>query len=285
MADSNSFTDLAQILGQASAARGQGNLQEGVFGLSQDQLKNNQWNSVLDAMLRQQAMNQTQQTLNQQRPGILAKQAVQGDFLANAQDAGVTGLPNGVPKIQFTGGLRPSMLSPGTRQLGATMAQNALTGTQSPAPNFQMPLPAPPTLTTPPQQGTLEKLLGGGSLLTGILGALTKSSGGGGGQGASAGGGPSAGNINIPDMIAALRNRGTTPEWRNTPGQASNGTIPGDVSDFGAQFGQGANAGGVDPALLAQLMGIEQGGGQFGGVAGDPYDPMNPEYDWGAGGG
>lgn len=60
-----------------------------------------------------------------QAPGQRASNAVRGDILANAQDASFSG-PSRVPKFEFSGGLRPSMFSGNTRQLGAAMSREAL---------------------------------------------------------------------------------------------------------------------------------------------------------------
>lgn len=59
-------------------------------------------------------------------PGQRASNAVRGDILANAQDAKLTGLSSRIPKFEFSGGLRPSMMSGNTRQLGQEMSRQAL---------------------------------------------------------------------------------------------------------------------------------------------------------------
>ena len=61
-------------------------------------------------------------------PGMNARNSVQGDLLANAQRARVTGPITGtrgnIPQI--TGGLSPALYSQNTRQLGADMSRRAL---------------------------------------------------------------------------------------------------------------------------------------------------------------
>lgn len=59
-------------------------------------------------------------------PGQRASNAVRGDILANAQDVKLSGLSSRIPKMSFEGGLRPSMMSGNTRQLGAEMSRAAL---------------------------------------------------------------------------------------------------------------------------------------------------------------
>ena len=69
----------------------------------------------LDLQRRQFALN---------APGQRASNAVRGDTLANAQDAQVSGTR--IPIPQISGGLRPSMFSGNTRQLGSDMSRQAL---------------------------------------------------------------------------------------------------------------------------------------------------------------
>jgi hypothetical protein len=58
-------------------------------------------------------------------PGQRASNAVRGDILAHAQDATFEG-GSRVPKFDFGGGLRPSMFSGSTRELGRNMSRQAL---------------------------------------------------------------------------------------------------------------------------------------------------------------
>jgi hypothetical protein len=59
-------------------------------------------------------------------PTARAKQVVMGDVMANVQDVNATGLPEGVPDINFEGGLRPSLLGPNSRAFGAELSRQAL---------------------------------------------------------------------------------------------------------------------------------------------------------------
>lgn len=59
-------------------------------------------------------------------PGQRASNAVRGDILANAQDVKLGGLSSRIPKMEFTGGLRPGLFSGNTRQLGSEMSRQAL---------------------------------------------------------------------------------------------------------------------------------------------------------------
>lgn len=58
-------------------------------------------------------------------PQQRASNAVRGDMLRNLQDVTVSA-PRGVNVTSFSGGLRPSVMSPETRQLGGVMTKEAL---------------------------------------------------------------------------------------------------------------------------------------------------------------
>lgn len=59
-------------------------------------------------------------------PGQRASNSVRGDILAGARDVKLGGLSSRIPKMEFSGGLRPSLFSGNTRQLGAAMSREAL---------------------------------------------------------------------------------------------------------------------------------------------------------------
>jgi hypothetical protein len=61
-----------------------------------------------------------------QAPGQRASNAVRGDILANGRDATFNGGSSRIPSFSFSGGLRPSMFSGNTRQLGQEMSREAL---------------------------------------------------------------------------------------------------------------------------------------------------------------
>lgn len=91
---------------------------------------------------------------NLQAPQMNALNAGRGDLLAGVQDVNFN-RPAGVPNGMMTGGTRPSLLSPQTRQLGQQMSRNALLSQMS-GPAF--------TPTPTPQSGktdTLLNILGG----------------------------------------------------------------------------------------------------------------------------
>lgn len=107
-------------------------------------------------------------------PGQRAGNSVRGDVLSNVQDAQVMGPVTGthgrVPTI--TGGLRPSLLSGNTRQLGADQSRQALLS-QMQGDNFdKLPPINIPQPTPLPQANAFDKILGGVGLAGGLLGGL-----------------------------------------------------------------------------------------------------------------
>lgn len=112
-----------------------------------------------------------------QAPQQRASNSVRGDTLANLQDAQINGpiVGTGGRVPQITGGLRPSLLSGNSRQLGQQMSRDALLQ-QMQGDKFD-PLPAinVPQITPPQQAGTFDKILGGVGLAGGIAGALDDS--------------------------------------------------------------------------------------------------------------
>lgn len=106
-------------------------------------------------------------------PGERAGNAVRGDILSSARDVAFSGLPNDIPNIQISGGLRPSMFSDSTRQLGALMSKDALAGQQKGdafAPLTYKPGPTAPTLTPPTNAGTLDDILNAAGTFSDLYG-------------------------------------------------------------------------------------------------------------------
>lgn len=221
-------------------------------------------------------------------PGQLAGQSVQGDVLANGQDASFSGLPSYVTKPTTTGGLRPSLLSDSSRALGSTMSRNALADATSGKYTDLPSLPSVPNATPLPEASRLQDLLaktgiaaGAGSAAGGILDALKKLlSGKGGGVSAPGGapsqpggyrrpgsqpGQPTSGNTgqhtgDFPDNLNNPTNptgSTNTDEWMGQwPEQGGPGDSPVDPSQFG---------GGSNPMDEYQQWLDQQGGGSGGG--------------------
>src|ERR1041385_732840 len=133
----------ATIAAQQAQARAQAKQQEAVLNHANDTVAQQGYATDKNTNLQALAAAQNSQNaraggiLNEQElalaaPGRRAANSVRGSILANAQDAGVTGLPKGVPNIQFTGGLRPSMFSGDTRALGQQMTREALLSQMAP---------------------------------------------------------------------------------------------------------------------------------------------------------
>lgn len=114
-------------------------------------------------------------------PGQLANDSVRGDILANSQDAQVSGLPSYIHVGNVSGGLRPSLLSGNSRQLGAKMSRDALTSSMTGDQTKFGALPTVPDATPLPEStGTdtaLQWASGAGTILDtlGRLGTSGKS--------------------------------------------------------------------------------------------------------------
>jgi hypothetical protein len=181
----------ATIAAQQAQARAQAKQQEALAQHANDTVAQAGYATDKNANLQALAAAQNSQNaraggiLNEQElalaaPGRRAANSVRGSILANAQDAGVTGLPKGVPNIQFTGGLRPSMFSGDTRALGQQMTRDALLSQMAPQVTpysdmkpldvssiTSMKAPGPTPL---PQASTLDSILANIGMYGGLAG-------------------------------------------------------------------------------------------------------------------
>ena len=127
-----------------------------------------------NALNNQQTQNRANQQFSLQAPGAEMSNSVRGDTLANLQDVGINGPTIGtngrVPQI--TGGLRPSLLSANSRQLGQNVSRQMLMRNMSGADTLpNMPAPQMPKLTPPPSATGLDSTLNGIGLVGGLAGA------------------------------------------------------------------------------------------------------------------
>lgn len=92
-------------------------------------------------------------------PQAIARNSVRGDILSNARDVSIAA-PAGIPVPTISGGLRPSMFSDSTRQLGRNITANAA---NTPIPTATMPtaptLPTPPVLQPMETAGTTDDIM------------------------------------------------------------------------------------------------------------------------------
>jgi hypothetical protein len=116
---------------RAAGQQAQANAQVPVDQLNQrgyetDLANKRQGLEAQDAAMLARAVGMLQeQAAGRKAPGERASNSVRGDILANAQDAEFSGSSR-IPKFEFSGGLRPSMFSDNTRQLGGEMSRQAL---------------------------------------------------------------------------------------------------------------------------------------------------------------
>lgn len=105
-----------------------------------------------------------QARFNRENPSARAGGAVRGDILAGLQDYQLSGEGR---NLSSTGGLRPSLLSPGTRQLGSSLSREALLsqlGQGGPNDPYAAMTPTPT-----PQAGGLDKVLTGAGIAGDVL--------------------------------------------------------------------------------------------------------------------
>jgi hypothetical protein len=165
--------------------RAAGRAQEAGINANQDLLKMQAARMLEDALqnrgqldlqqkqMLENALNNRGQLDLQQRqfqltaPQARAKNSARGDALANLQDVSI----NAGPRInipQISGGLRPTLLSDNSRQLGSEMSRQALLqqmqgDTFAPMPDMPtfdtLPAPQIPSITPTPQAGALDTIL------------------------------------------------------------------------------------------------------------------------------
>lgn len=138
-----------QIASGVAGGRAAGRAAEAGINQNQDE------NRLRAAQMLEQALqNRAQLELQQKQFGLQAPQAraknsARGDAMANLQDVKINAGPR-VNIPQISGGLRPTLLSQNSRDLGAEMSRQALLGqmegdqfTPMPAPNMPQPTPLP----------------------------------------------------------------------------------------------------------------------------------------------
>jgi hypothetical protein len=101
--------------------------------------------------------------LGMDAPEQRARQTAWGDVLANVQDASID-MPGHIPKINVSGGLRPSQLGPNARAAGAGLSPQALqalmTGSDVPEmPDYSKLVMTPPEATPLPEASGQDRWL------------------------------------------------------------------------------------------------------------------------------
>ena len=155
-----------QVAGGIGAGRQAGRAAETQALQSQDVGALNRYQAEQNAKMAAAQLQETIARRAMEAPEIRAKQAMLGDLLSNIQDVEIGGLPSYVPKVKFSGGLRPSALGSLARQGGQNLAQQAvlaqMTGSDVPPPGYfqQLGLGASAPAQTPlPQAGGLDSFL------------------------------------------------------------------------------------------------------------------------------
>ena len=170
----------SDAIGGLAAGRQAGREAQTYAQQAQDRLAQQNYQNQLSAenigtqrQFGQANLDLTQRQFGLQAPQTRASNAVRGDILANASDFsfGAPSMVGNIPVPTSSGGLRPSIFSENTRNLGRLMSEQALSGQQAGdtfAPLNFAPLPTAPNLTPLPEAGGLDKVL----TTAGTIGAL-----------------------------------------------------------------------------------------------------------------
>lgn len=179
---------ISALVSKLAGGRAEGKQAAAGTNLQRDQLATQQYgtnqNALLTALMAAETGNMNRAKLDLDRrqftfdaPDQRGATAVRGDLMSRAQDVNITHPRAHIPQI--TGGARPSMLSPETRQTGQAMTRDALMGqlkgdtfADVPQQNFGGAVLKPPTQTPLPQSNWLDKVLSVASPIAGIAGGL-----------------------------------------------------------------------------------------------------------------
>jgi hypothetical protein len=134
--------DVGQSLGAASSGRAAGRNADNNANIAYANAQTNLYNSELAA------------------PGKVAHNAVKGDILSNARDVSLAA-PSDIPVPTISGGLRPSMFSPTTRQIGSNITANAAA--------TPLPTPTAPVLNPMETAGTGDTILNTAGYLSNLV--------------------------------------------------------------------------------------------------------------------
>jgi len=162
----------APILGGLAGGRAEGRQAETANLQDQTRLEALIQNQIAQQRLQHAGLGAQRAQFERDSPDVRFQQALRGNLAANVQDVGVQ-LPEHLKpyQIQFTGGLRPSALGAGGRNVGQQLAQ--LAASRLGRDTFETPnLPGAPTVPRLPQANFLDKLLGVAGPVTGLIGAV-----------------------------------------------------------------------------------------------------------------
>lgn len=236
--------DVGSVASQAAAGRATGRVSEANLGQNADKIAVERYLAQLQG--GNQDLNQRKFALG--APQARAGNAVRGDTLANVQDASVSGLPSRISVPTIGGGVRPSILSSDTRQLGQQMSRDALLG-QMAGDKFA-PAPTLAPVNPLPQANALDKTLS----TSGLAASLLKAALGDGGKAASGGGGDLG---TLAKKIAGMFGGGDSGGDNIFGGKTTFTTDPAGSVDTSETMGAWPEQGGpgdtpVDPAQFGQ---------------------------------
>lgn len=145
----NGLGSLGAVAGKSAAAAALGRKSEAEI-----------MNDLMRNQIARGQLEVNQKKFTSELPQTYGKQSLMGSILANAQDVKIQPWNDRIKVPTVTGGMRPSMLTPQSRQLGSQLVADALTKQKTP-PSFT-PVPDPKY----PEAGFMEKMntgIAGGS--------------------------------------------------------------------------------------------------------------------------
>jgi hypothetical protein len=174
--DPEALAAISNALGQGAKASASGRAEEGQYLNARDALKVRMFGDQLGAHTAAQRQALENAKFGVGLPGQGAREAVQGSNLANMQDVGIDLGNNHANVVHFTGGSRPSNLTPEARATGhALIAHGSKLASD---PNSFMPAasaaPTAPGLSETPTAGFWGQAAGIGSTAAGLAALLKK---------------------------------------------------------------------------------------------------------------
>ena len=167
--------EIAAATAGGAGARAQSQTAKGNQQLSQDELRQRMFQAVAAQQAQRTGQVADRAAFERDSPSVRAGQARTGDIMANMRDVTVDRPGGRFGPVNFSGGLRPSVLGPASRGAGAALA--SLGASKLGSDSYAIPeLAAPPELTklADPGGGKFGDVLGGISLAMQLLQGLNK---------------------------------------------------------------------------------------------------------------
>jgi len=166
------LSQLGPVLSDLATGRARGRQQETTNLQDQAELEARIQNQIAQQQLQRASLGAQRAQFELNAPTTRFQQGLRGNLAANVQDVRVR-VPDRIKPylIEFTGGLRPSALGQGGRDIGQRLAQ--LAAQRIGQDTFEVPdLPSPPSIPGLPQANFLDKVLSVAGPAAGLIGAI-----------------------------------------------------------------------------------------------------------------